>query len=312
MFKCLALLSVIVLCKADDYYQMSIDHKPDGQYKTITEHKQYTEEAGYESPTKKDKLDRSGYGLPQGYGYLEKSVDDGSGYSAPYGYERSLYERQSYERPAYSQSYGKNYDQDTYVEQTYSPQISAIRNVEIRPIQSSGGYEQKDHLIDVKDETPIVIHFRTHANRIKVEQTRVPDKPKEVEHTRSEDEPHRVVHEVYKPVIQEIREIIQPFRKVVQQVQPVVEEVQTVIHKAEGRRVNGAGDGGSGRGEYGERQAYGGGGGGGGYDKRPRGPSNKKYSTLKDYLPQGSVLSAKGVPVYRSQYKGPAIPQKKH
>lgn len=124
-----------------------------------------------------------------------------------------------------------------------------------------------------------------------------------MEHTRSEDEPHRVVHEVYKPVIQEIREIIQPFRKVVQQVQPVVEEVQTVVHRGDGRRGGGGngGNGGGQGGEYGQRQqSY------KGYAKRST-DSNKKYNTIKEYLPQGSVMSVSGVPVYRSVYKGPAL-----
>ena len=116
-------------------------------------------------------------------------------------------------------------------------------------------------------------------------------------------------------MIQEIREIIQPFRKVVQQVQPVVEEVQTVVHKSDGRRSRG-GDGGDGG--YGGDSGYGGNGGQreygreNGYKQRSSGGSPKKYNTIRDYLPQGSVMSAKGVPVYRSQYRGAALPQKKH
>ena len=62
-----------------------------------------------------------------------------------------------------------------YVEKSYSSPISAMRSVQIKPVQSEGGYgEQKNYNIDVKDDTPIVIHFRTHANQIRVEQTRVP------------------------------------------------------------------------------------------------------------------------------------------
>ncbi len=109
--------------------------------------------------------------------------------------------------------------------------------------------------------------------------------------------------------------------------QPVVEEVQTVIHKADkSRRGGDGGDGddgyngsggdsyksGGGDGGYRQRQSYGNGNGNNGYSKRSSAPT-KKYNTLRDYLPQGSVQSAKGVPVYRSQYKGAAqTPEKKN
>lgn len=48
------------------------------------------------------------------------------------------------------------------------------------------------------------------------------------------EEPSVVVHEVIKPVIQEIREIIVPMRKVIQRIEPVQEERKTVVaHKGE-------------------------------------------------------------------------------
>lgn len=54
----------------------------------------------------------------------------------------------------------------------------------------------------------------------------------EVKETSSEEEPHRVVHNVYRPVIQEVTEVIQPYRKVLQKVEPVIEEMKTIISKA--------------------------------------------------------------------------------
>jgi hypothetical protein len=123
----------------------------------------------------------------------------------------------------------------------------------------------------------------------------------EVEHTSSEEEPHRVMHEVVKPVIQEIREIIQPYRRVVQQIQPVLEEVHTIVAKGEPRAYRG------------EPRAYRG---------EPRANSgelrvNRAQATISssnvnkvdryDYhLPEGKISSSNGVPVYRSMYKGPA------
>lgn len=54
----------------------------------------------------------------------------------------------------------------------------------------------------------------------------------EVKEINSEEEPHRVVHNVYRPVIQEVTEVVQPFRKVIQKVEPVIEEMKTIISKA--------------------------------------------------------------------------------
>jgi hypothetical protein len=55
----------------------------------------------------------------------------------------------------------------------------------------------------------------------------------QVERTQSEEEPHKVMHEVLRPVIQEVREVITPYRRVVQEIQPVVETVNTIIAKGD-------------------------------------------------------------------------------
>ncbi|XP_054159766.1 uncharacterized protein LOC128957977 [Oppia nitens] len=298
---------------------MRIDHDYKGLLDNI---KKYSKESdnynnGYKA---RDDHKNSGYGSPSGYGHQRRHDDyDSDSYQtyrkADYGsystpnyqmkYETPKYEskyedikydsKPSYGQQGYGLTLGQSYPQTSYeptYEKTYSSPVSAYRHVEIKPIQTQG-YGGKDHVIDVKDDQPIVIHFRTHANRVKVEQTRIPDHPPQVEHQKSEDEPHRVVHEVYKPVIQEVREIIQPFRKVIQQVQPVVEEVQTVVHKGTGRR-------GSGGGEYDQKQVV------DSYGKS----ANKKYSSIKDYLPQGSIVSHKSIPAYRPITKGSTVPHK--
>ena len=50
------------------------------------------------------------------------------------------------------------------------------------------------------------------------------------------------MHEVHRPVIQEIREVIQPYRRVIQEIQPVIEQVQTVVARGEGRANNAQGN----------------------------------------------------------------------
>ena len=55
--------------------------------------------------------------------------------------------------------------------------------------------------------------------------------------TRYEEEPHRLIQEVYRPVIQELKEVIQPYRKVVQQIEPVIESVHQIISSAKQPRA---------------------------------------------------------------------------
>jgi len=114
------------------------------------------------------------------------------------------------------------------------------------------GYAQQQ-VIDVDPQhVPVQVHFRTSGSKVNVHQSHTPGVQGQVEHASFQDEPHRVIHEVVKPVIQEVREIIQPYRRVTQEIRPVIEEVHTVVHKGEGRRggqqLNGGGGYGNGGG----------------------------------------------------------------
>lgn len=95
-----------------------------------------------------------------------------------------------------------------------------------------GGGDQNQVLEVSPDQLPVQVHFRTASSRLGQGHNSGP----QVEHASFQDEPHRVVHEVVKPVIQEVREIIQPYRRVTQEIRPVIEEVHTVVHKGENRR----------------------------------------------------------------------------
>lgn len=83
---------------------------------------------------------------------------------------------------------------------------------------------------------PLEIHFKSSSSRIRVHQTHESAGAGEVEQTSSEEEPHRLIHEVKKPIIQEVREIITPYRRVIQEIQPVMEEIHTIVAKGEARR----------------------------------------------------------------------------
>jgi len=91
-------------------------------------------------------------------------------------------------------------------------------------------------LIVEPNQLPVTIEFRSQSSPVNVHQVHIPGPPGDVKATRSEEEPDRVLHEVVKPVIQEVREIIQPFRKITQEILPVQEEVHSVVARGEGIR----------------------------------------------------------------------------
>ena len=84
---------------------------------------------------------------------------------------------------------------------------------------------------------PVTIEFRSQSSPVNINQVHIPGPPGEVKSTRSEEEPDRVLHEVIKPVIQEVREIIQPFRKITQEILPVQEEVHSLVARGENHKV---------------------------------------------------------------------------
>jgi len=113
--------------------------------------------------------------------------------------------------------------------------IQSRRTYEVRPVLLPQE-PAVPQIIEVEpSEQPVQVVFRSVSSPVLVQQVHTPGAPGQVEATQSEDEPHRVVHEVLRPVIQEVREVIQPFRRVTQEVRPVLEEVHTVVAKGEPR-----------------------------------------------------------------------------
>jgi len=90
------------------------------------------------------------------------------------------------------------------------------RTLEIVPMigeggkQYGGGQPMEPQIIEVApDDQPIQVVFRSTSTRVQVKQIHTPLKPEEVETTRTEEEPQRVVHQLLRPVIQEVFEVIQ-------------------------------------------------------------------------------------------------------
>ena len=114
---------------------------------------------------------------------------------------------------------------------------------------------------------PVYMSFKTQSSPLYVKQEHRGTKGS-YQKSDSKDEPHRLVHEVVKPVIQELKEIITPYRKVIQVIEPVREERLTKVHKSEGKSGYGGDEGG-----------YGGslGGGYGGEDNKGYGKQEIEY-----------------------------------
>ena len=151
--------------------------------------------------------------------------------------------------------------------------VQSRHSIEVRPVPTQNEPIQPQIIEVDSGDLPIILHFNSRSSRLMVKQTHTPAGPGEVQSTSSEDEPHRLVHEVLKPVIQEVREVITPYRRVIQEVRPVVEEIQTIVAKGEGRRRDmgydsqgmGGGGGGYGGGQMNLGLGGGLGGGDGGY-----------------------------------------------
>jgi hypothetical protein len=126
--------------------------------------------------------------------------------------------------------------------------VFSSHSIEVIPVNILQQPIQPQVIYIDSGELPVLLNFNSRSSRVLVQQTHIPGAPGETQVSQSEDEPHRLVHEVMRPVIQEVREVITPYRQVVQEIRPVVEEVHTVVAKGEGRAIAGGYGGGYGAG----------------------------------------------------------------
>ena len=76
---------------------------------------------------------------------------------------------------------------------------------------------------------PVQVHYKSQSIPLNVQHTHIPAPTPETKLSRSEEEPHKIIHEVIRPVIQEVREIIQPYRRIIQEIRPVQESVVSQV-----------------------------------------------------------------------------------
>jgi hypothetical protein len=124
--------------------------------------------------------------------------------------------------------------------QSYGPVEAAVqtrRTIEFRQVDLPQDLATPQVIEVNPNYESVQIHFKTASSPLSVRQSHIPAAVGPVEHTSYQDNAHRLVNEIVKPVIQEVREIIQPYRRITQEIRPVIEEVHTIVHKGERLRA---------------------------------------------------------------------------
>ena len=125
----------------------------------------------------------------------------------------------------YGGGYGHGYGH------SYPAAVYSHHNVEVVPVKSYG--YSKSVSVDVpSSKNAIYMNFQTQSSPMYVKQQHYGAKGS-YHHSSSQDEPHKLVHQVVKPVYQELYEVVKPYRKVVQKIEPVHEEITTIVKKGE-------------------------------------------------------------------------------
>ncbi|KAH7641139.1 dfp2-like protein 6 [Dermatophagoides farinae] len=114
--------------------------------------------------------------------------------------------------------------------------------------------EHKTPVVDINSvPLSLKIRFNSHSSNIVAVQNHFGSHG-QVKKSNSIDQPDILIHNIKKPIIQEIRESITPYRKRIQEVKPVHEKIETVIatrHRSGyGHGYAGGGGGGRGRGSH--------------------------------------------------------------
>ncbi|KAF7494126.1 hypothetical protein SSS_00353 [Sarcoptes scabiei] len=91
--------------------------------------------------------------------------------------------------------------------------------------------DRSPQTIEIDTETaPIQLIFRTKSGPLMFKQIHSPSlRSHHFDHQKSTEPVQILTHEIFKPILQELREIIQPFRKITQEIRPVLEEARTIV-----------------------------------------------------------------------------------
>jgi len=113
------------------------------------------------------------------------------------------------------------------------------RTVDYRPVPYIGEAPVAQEVDVGPVEQPIKLNFQSKSSPLIVTQQHIPGEPGQIQVTQSEDEAQQAVHNVHRPVVQQVNEVIQPYRTLTQTVEPVIEQTHTNIAQGEGVRLSG-------------------------------------------------------------------------
>lgn len=113
------------------------------------------------------------------------------------------------------------------------------RTVDYRPVPYTGEPAVVQDIDVAPQESPLRINFQSKSSPLQVTQQHIPAEPGQVQVTQSEDEPQTAIHNVVRPVVQQVNEVVQPYRSLTQTVEPVIEQTHTNIAQGEGVRLTG-------------------------------------------------------------------------
>jgi len=113
------------------------------------------------------------------------------------------------------------------------------RTVDYRAVPYTGEAPTVQDIDVPPQESPLRINFQSKSSPLAVTQQHIPAEPGQTQVTQSEDEPQTAIHNVHRPVVQQVNEVVQPYRTLTQTVEPVIEQAHTNIAQGEGVRLTG-------------------------------------------------------------------------
>ncbi|XP_054159771.1 uncharacterized protein LOC128957983 [Oppia nitens] len=171
------------------------------------------------------------YGEELGHDLLSEYTSDYGIESYGGGYDSYSPKGMKYMSPPKYSDYGNGKGGGGYG--SSKPPIYMKKSYEMAPLYGKGYGKQYDVKVPTGD-SPVKVMFLTQHTPVHIQQKHKRGQP-EYKKSTTHENPSVVVHEVIKPVIQEIREIIVPYRKVIQKIEPVKEEVKTIVAKKDGK-----------------------------------------------------------------------------
>ena len=146
--------------------------------------------------------------------------------------------------------------------------IFSQRSVEEIPMQSSAGNYEPTAVDIGSVDMPVALNFLSRSSTLRTTQRHM-SAPGSLQQSSVTDEPQRLMMDVMRPVMQNVREVIVPSRNIIQEIRPVRENVQIMVARGQARG-NGGQRMGEGYGGFGGQYGAYGGGLGGGYGQSSR------------------------------------------